>query len=92
MPLLNFLERKRRLFWSVNNYPNLTLHEIADAERNLGFYGYSSPEFAYSKGKDYVFFFFAQNKGSTLCKATSQEMHQKGAKHFSPMPIFLQIH
>lgn len=74
MPLLNLLERRRQLLWSISNYLNLMLHGIADAERNLGFYG--SPESAYPKGKD----FFTQNKGSTFCRVTSREMHRKGVK------------
>lgn len=65
MPLLNFLEKRRLLFWSVNNYPNLMLRGIADVERNQGFYGYNSPESAYPKGKG----FFTQNKGSIFCKS-----------------------
>lgn len=88
MPLLNFLERRRQLFWSVNNYPNLMLHGIADVERNLRFYGYNSPESAYPKGKG----LFYPEQREHFCKAVSQEMHRKGAKHLSLMPVFLQIY
>lgn len=49
-----FLERRRQLFWSVNDCPNLILHGIADAERILQFYGYSSTESAHLKGEDLV--------------------------------------
>lgn len=58
MTLLNPLER-RQLFWSINNYLNLMLHAIADAERNLRFYGCDCSESAYPKGK---YFFYLEQR------------------------------